>query len=154
MPRLATVILKRKRDGQQLIINAFDYQRNINRWSRSYTYVGYRRGDAEVDDERRAAFEAKLNQHRLENPDESKKRGDKRRTHEAQSIEREIKTDRRPVGRPPLVKPEEDSTDPADAWRKLRWFQRAALVFKETGSRPKDMAEAEKLMAEKKVSSP
>ena len=130
MPRLPTVKLCHRRNGDVRKVNLAEYARDLARWS-DWKLITTQRGDAPPDIVEQAIREHDINVHRLRDPAEQHKRSDHRRAFEARSIE----------VRPPAEPAPED-------WRALPWFAARAAVKRRTGTLPRDKAHAEKLMSE------
>lgn len=170
MARLPTVKLykgKSKFDPREtLIVNTFDYQRNMNR----YIQAGWKLmavrdvtgTDKAIIEE--AARESKVNQFRKEDPTESAKRGDKQRAFEARAMKGNVTTpssQQSSKGALSSTTPTMDqkSVDQNDTdsvtspvidpdWQKLPWFSRRAYVEKITGRKPVSADHAVELMAD------
>ncbi len=136
--RLPTVEIYHKKTGKTRIVNATvyatDYLCDLD-WTTQHPKVsGYREGTmdkAEVLEDKR---EFDLNQFRLNDPHEAKKRGDRKRAFEEGSmVAHNIVT--------------EEGVDPD--WRKMPWFKKRVYIKELTGVSPKNKVHAEELMKEK-----
>ncbi len=127
-----------KKLGITRIVNATvyaeEYLCNPNWTTQSPKVSGYREGTMakiEVLEDKR---EHELNKFRLDDPEESKKRGDRKRAFEEGSM----------VAHNIVV---EEKVNPD--WRKMPWFKRQAYIKDLTGVSPKSKVQAEELMKEK-----
>ena len=126
--RLPTVEMFHKKTGKCRIVNATVYAEiylsNPNWTTQSPKVSGYREGNVPkavvIEDKR----EYELNKHRLEDPQEARKRGDLDRAQAENAI----------------------SVRSQLAWRKMPWFQRRKYIEEQTGTAPKNKAHAEELM--------
>ena len=126
--RLPTVKL-RHRSGKVCRVNQTDYVRDIARWvAGGWNVVGTSHGDAPDEEVAWHARQSDIEKYRRTDPAEMKTRGDARRAFEARRIE--VRTE------------QPDDVD----WRTLPWFERRALVKKQTGVSPKTAEHAERLM--------
>ena len=166
--RLPTVEMYHKKTGQTRIVNAtvyaLEYLCNPNWTTQSPKVSGYRPGnaaDAQVAEDKR---EYELNKHRLDDPGEARKRGDRQRAYDKNTIVshsptlREAfkdgeaqaqETDEKTTAQESAPVPEQKvSPAPPEKvnWRKMPWFKCRAHVKKVTGTLPANKVQAEELM--------
>jgi len=127
MPRVPTVELAHRRNGDVRIVNLSEYSFDLGRWS-DWSIVSVRRGDAPDDRVRTALREWKINTHRLHHPAEQARRKDHERAYLGRRIE--VRTPTRPE---------------AD-WRAMPWYEARSYVKQVTGTEPRDKAHAVELM--------
>ena len=129
--RLPTVEMYHKKSGKIRTVNATvyveEYLTNPNWTTQSPKVSGYREGNVPkavvIEDKR----EYELNKHRLEDPQEARKRGDLDRAQAESKI----------------------SVRSQLAWRKMPWHKRRKYIEEQTGTMPKNKVEAEELMKDK-----
>ncbi len=161
--RLPTVEMWHKKLKIKRIVNAtvyaMEYLTNPNWTTLNPNVSGYREGNAtkaEVVEDKR---EYELNKHRLNDPVEAKKRGDRARAREGESISINSKSLGEAVKNaeassqeaPPKVEAPVKTKTKANKkekvnWRKMPWFKLKAHVKEITGTSPKSKVHAEELM--------
>ncbi len=135
--RLPTVEMYHKKLGIKRIVNANvyaeEYLSNPN-WTTQHPKVsGYREGTLPKEDVLRDTAEFDLNKHRLLDPGEAKKRGDKDRAFEEKKL----------VSHSAALR---ESVKEIVDWKAMPWFKRRSYVKAETGTSPNNAAHAEELM--------
>lgn len=85
MARLPTVKLVHKRTGATKIVNATDYQANLNGWP-DYTILGVRRGDATTEQVVEDAAQKEIERQRRTAPTREARFGDKERAQKTASM--------------------------------------------------------------------
>lgn len=126
--RLPTVEMYHKKSGKTRIVDAtvyaIEYLSNPNWTTISPKVSGYREGGAPKNVVLEAVREYELNRHRMEDPQEGRKRGDLARAYEDKKI---------------TVRSELN-------WRGMPWHKRRAYIKEQTGTMPKNKVHAEELM--------
>lgn len=172
MPRLATVKMRRKRDGRILIVNQADYLVNAWRYGPAYDIISERRGDATPEEEKLARSEAKAERYKIFTPEENKKRKIDETRFEDRKVRLTDETSAQiaigdsadaeaeqievpsPAAETVLSEEAEEASmsmvevpaiDPE--WRALQWFKRREYIGKITGTKPTSAKHAEELMA-------
>ena len=147
MVKLAKVTLRHKKTGRIVKINAFEYASDINGFAGTHELVTYSRGDEAPDDIiDKAVRDSALNEKWLRDPKEQKKRGDHKRAQEFRKVSVPIVTNK--VAEDKTVELSPQIGDADYPWQASPWFSRRKHVEMITGRRPRNAADAERLMAD------
>lgn len=155
MTRLATLELRRKRDGRISIVNQSEYMVNLHKYGVAYDIVSERRGDAPPEEEAEARIAAKVERHRNLDPEENRKRKIDENKFEARKVRLTDATAEQVEVPPAAAEAETAEAEPQPGaavavdpeWRNLQWFKRREYVEQITGTKPKSAKQAEDLMA-------
>ena len=153
MSKVPTYKLKHRKTGESLIVNQYDYNRDIARY-KDYKLVSERRGDATVKQLDFSNEQSDIEKQRREDPERERKFGDKERAAQDRSLAgHDVKTgaqDEQPEAQPE-AQPE---VAVADDWEGLPWIERRQYVHNLVGKFPANMEEARKLVDEFRQSEP
>lgn len=159
MPKLPTVKLRRKRDGDVMIINQTQYARDVaSLVARGYEIMSMRRGDATDEQIVADAVAAELEIQRSNDPAREKRWGDRQRAQDERAIRQNIVTETKPDEPVDVLVEQIVERETADApetiptWdeiRAMKWMAARWKVRDLCGPIPTSWEEAEELYRSK-----